>query len=387
VRFSSLLDNQTAVLSFLTAGDVVYVTVITRDVFELKRINVTSEFKSNYKRFIEEVYAHDEGKRYEGFKAGKAIYGLLIKPLEELIGQKRKWVIMPDGFLNYLPFDGLSVDDPKDFLVSNHVISYHYSMSLLMYHMQHQNTTDKESRIMFFAPFARPDQLLQTAALPLLPFSLNEAPAQNMMMFTGPQASKKQFLEQKDKADIIHLATHATAGSASGALISFYPSDRSGENNNLYLDEIYALDLNNTSLVILSACETGAGRNVTGEGILSLSRGFMYAGSKGMLSTLWKTEDEVSAKLMKNFYNEMQEGYTAEEALQRAKVKFLEDRSVSEKYKTPNYWSNFIYVGRINEAKPRKLTMYLMIPAALCFLMMAVIVVVRKRQAATHANT
>lgn len=379
-KFLSLIDNQTAVLSFLTAGDMVYVVVVSKDIFELKRISITNEFKANYHRFIEEVYAHDEGKRYEGFKAGKAIYGSLIKPLEELVRQKRKWVIMPDGFLNYLPFDGLSVDDPKDFLVSNHVISYHYSMSLLMYHMQHQSKMHSENRIMFFAPFAKPDHLLQTASLPLLPFSMSEAPAENMVMFTGSQASKKEFLEQKEGADIIHLATHATAGSASGAMISFYPSDRSLENNNLYLDEIYALDLNNTSLVILSACETGAGRNVTGEGLLSLSRGFMYAGSKGMLSTLWKTEDEVSANLMKSFYKEMQEGYPAEEALQRAKIKFLEDRSISEKYKTPNYWSNFIYVGRINEEKPRKLTMYLMIPAALCFFMMAVIVIVRKRQ-------
>ena len=385
-KFFSVIDDQTAVISFLTTSDVIYVAVMGKNMFELKRINVTADFKSDYDRYIQEVYAHDEGERYEGFKSGKALYALLVKPFEQLIRQKRKWVIMPDGLLNYLPFDGLSVEGPKDFLVLNHVISYHYSMSLLMYHMQHEAQHQAEEKIMFFAPFAKSDQLLQTASLPLLPFSLNEAPAQDMHVFTGPQASKKRFLEEKDQANIIHLATHATAGGMAGAMISFYPSDALKENNNLYLDEIYSLDLNNTSLVILSACETGAGHNVTGEGLLSLSRGFMYAGSKGMLSTLWKTEDEVSARLMTNFYAEMKDGYAAEEALQRAKVKFLDDRSISEKYKTPNYWSNFIYVGRINETRHRRLSLYLLIPGALCFLTIAAIIISKKRKLLRHSE-
>ena len=98
--------------------------------------------------------------------------------------------------------------------------------------------------------------------------------------------------------------------------------------------------------MILSACETAGGYNAAGEGLLSISRAFMYAGSKGMISTLWKTEDQVSARLMQYLYAEMEKGYPAEEALQRAKIRFLDDDGISEKYKTPNYWSNFIYVGQ-----------------------------------------
>ncbi len=75
----------------------------------------------------------------------------------------------------------------------------------------------------------------------------------------------------------------------------------------------------------------------------------MYAGSKGIISTLWKTEDHVSAKLMRYLYEEMDKGYPTEEALRRAKLRFLDDKTISEKYKTPNYWSNFIYVGQIGK--------------------------------------
>jgi hypothetical protein len=137
--------------------------------------------------------------------------------------------------------------------------------------------------------------------------------------------------------------------------------------------------------VILSACETAGGINAAGEGLLSLSRAFMYAGSKGMISTLWKTEDQVSAKLMQYLYAEMDNGYPPEEALQRAKLLFLDDNTISEKYKTPNYWSNFIYVGQIGK-KEIQLNTSLMYVLILGTMGLLIWLVYRKRKLPRHSG-
>ena len=125
--------------------------------------------------------------------------------------------------------------------------------------------------------------------------------------------------------------------------------------------------------------------NAAGEGLLSLSRAFMYAGSKGMISTLWKTEDRVSAKLMQYLYAEMDKGYPPEEALQRAKLRFLDDNTISEKFKTPNYWANFIYVGQIgkNEIQLNASWIYAIVLAALGVMIW---LVYKKRKLPRHSG-
>jgi CHAT domain-containing protein len=106
------------------------------------------------------------------------------------------------------------------------------------------------------------------------------------------------------------------------------------------LNDIYNLSLP-VELVVLSACETGLGKEVRGEGLFSLVRGFMYAGAPAVLATSWKVDDQATADLMKLFYESLFDGRTAAESLREAQTRL---RS-TKRYQRPYYWAGFELQG------------------------------------------
>lgn len=347
---SSKLDAQTAILSYTVTPRYIYVLAITKHNIKTQVIPYSDALKSALQYFISEVYQNTQGKRYTGYRPSHIIYQHLVEPLQQVIGEQPKWVILPDGVLNYIPFEALCMrSESKDYLLLHRTISYHYSLSLLLLSPHGKDFAAKENQGLFFAPFVHDDDRIRNTGLRDLPYSQTEAAVARMLPFFAEDATKQQWLQSTHDRSRLHLATHAIAtdNPESEAFIYFYPYDSSKINYQLYLHEIYQLDLRKTDLVVLSACETAAGPDNSGEGLLSLSRAFLYAGSKGIVSTLWKSEDKVSAFLMRHLYAELEKGYPVEEALQRAKCQLLLDDSIGVPYKTPNYWSNFIYIGQL----------------------------------------
>ncbi len=98
----------------------------------------------------------------------------------------------------------------------------------------------------------------------------------------------------------------------------------------------------NAEMVVLSACETGLGKVVKGEGIIGLTRGWLYAGAKNLVVSLWKVADQSTSEFMVKFYDLLFSGKTKAEALQQAKLEMIKER----KYTEPFYWAPFILVGR-----------------------------------------
>ena len=99
------------------------------------------------------------------------------------------------------------------------------------------------------------------------------------------------------------------------------------------------------SLVILSACETGKGRLISGEGVMSLSRAFSYAGCPSVITSLWKAEDNATAFIMQQLHKSLQQGLNKDEALQKAKLDYLKSDKIEARFKTPDFWANLILVG------------------------------------------
>src|SRR5262249_21752085 len=109
----------------------------------------------------------------------------------------------------------------------------------------------------------------------------------------------------------------------------------------LQLQDFYNLNLP-AELVVLSACETGLGKEVNGEGLIGLTRGFMYAGAPRIVSSLWKVGDFATAKLMKVFYTSMeQDGMRPAQALRNAQLALISDR----RWSAPYYWAGFTIQG------------------------------------------
>ena len=144
---------------------------------------------------------------------------------------------------------------------------------------------------------------------------------------------------------IIHFATHGLVNSEhpelSGLVLSLVDKDGKPQNGFLQLQDIYNLNLP-ADLVVLSACETALGKEISGDGLIGLTRGFMYAGASRVVASLWNVSDVATAKLMAEFYRAMEkDGMPASAALRAAQIKMWKQQRWSDPY----YWAAFQIQG------------------------------------------
>jgi CHAT domain-containing protein len=148
---------------------------------------------------------------------------------------------------------------------------------------------------------------------------------------------------------ILHLATHGLLNTEhpelSGVVLSLVDRQGQPQDGFLRLHEIYNLKLS-ADLVVLSACQTGLGKEIQGEGLVGLTRGFMYAGAPRVLASLWKVDDSATAELMKKFYGAMlgDKGLKAAAALRSAQTTMWKTKG----WEAPYYWAAFVLQGDWN---------------------------------------
>lgn len=124
-------------------------------------------------------------------------------------------------------------------------------------------------------------------------------------------------------------------------MLSLYDENGKAQNGFLSLNQIYNMDLN-ADLVVLSACQTALGKDVRGEGLIGLTRGFMYAGAKRVVASLWKVDDAATAEFMRRFYqNLLQKNLSAIAALKQTK---MEMRQIP-RFKSAYFWAGFTLQG------------------------------------------
>jgi CHAT domain-containing protein/tetratricopeptide (TPR) repeat protein len=167
------------------------------------------------------------------------------------------------------------------------------------------------------------------------------------MKATGFTASRATATSQTLKQyNIVHFATHGILNDEhpefSGLILSMVNEKGEPEDGYLRLRDIYNLELP-VDLVVLSACRTGVGKQVRGEGLMSLTRGFMHAGTSKVVASLWKVDDEATAALMKRFYhNLLEKKMPPAAALRQAKLEMMDAR---EQWRAPYYWAGFVIQG------------------------------------------
>lgn len=161
-------------------------------------------------------------------------------------------------------------------------------------------------------------------------------------VFTDKKATEGQFKSVSHAYQIIHLAMHAWAHDSVAALsgMVFQAPTDSSENGILFLQEMYNLPLL-ADLIVLSGCQTGRGKSLRGEGIMSVGRAFKYAGTSNIIFSLWAVDDEATGMLMTSFYKNLKSGFPKDEAFQQAKIALMSN----PKFAHPYYWSPFVLVG------------------------------------------
>ncbi|MFI5185275.1 MAG: CHAT domain-containing protein [Chitinophagales bacterium] len=348
---NKILDNHTALISYhLSEKDLLIFTITTKGLNYYKQA-INENFYNNIRSYLKDLHEVSDEEEYRGDTLSKYLFHILIRPVLPIALNCKRLIIIPDDELNYLPFESLK-DENNRYLVESFSVQYQYSTALL--NIKSENKHIPENKILAFAPFI--DNEFQNR-YQVLRYSKDEVVNLNGQVFLGKDATKQQFLASANHYEMIHLATHATVNDSLPlqSFISFYPT-RTDSTYRLYAQEIYDLRLDSTQLVILSACETGAGQLVRGEGLMSLSRAFAYAGCPNIVTSLWKAEDKTTAFITKRLHFYLEKKYSNDEALQNAKLDLLSSNEIEPRFKTPNYWSHLVFIGNY---KPGKSSPYL----------------------------
>ncbi len=339
------IGRHEAMVEYFQGQNALFTFVLTRHDLVVKKIPLPATFTDITTDLLSQLYQHQEGQKFDNDGQLNKLYQILIQPVEEFIQGKDRLIFIPDGKLNYLPFEVLSKVSGDPFLIQNYTIAYAYSATLYDEAVEEKNKISSNS-LLAMAPFPGEGNGNLRSGMNPLQFSREEVEKIGGSIYLADKATKRQFLKLAGSYGIIHLATHAEADSEdpTGSFIAFYPEpDSSQAGYRLYTHELYNLRLDSAQLVVLSACEAGSGQLVNGEGIISLARAFAYAGCPNIITTLWKADDQATGQISTAMHQYLQEGYAKDEALRQAKLDYLAQADV--RFRNPFYWANFIFIG------------------------------------------
>ncbi len=269
--------------------------------------------------------------------AGSSVgYSALIAPLQSKI-RKERLMIVPYGELHYVPFAALYDEERRKYLVEDYPIAYVPSASTIRF------LREKESPVVSGALVLGDPA---TTSQPRLSGAGREARAVAKKLHTtakvGPEAQESLLHNLDGKIDLLHIAAHATYDAASPLFSAIHLAKGDCENGQLNVDEIQSeLDLSGVNLVVLSACRSGFGKRSGGDEIIGLTRAILYAGSPGVIATLWDISDAATPPLIDKFYDHLLAGATAADALRAAQVDVLRDSNMTE----PRFWAAFFLTG------------------------------------------
>lgn len=367
-QVKSLLDERTALLEYFVGQETSFLFVVTSGGLSVHRLPpaaVLEEKVLALRATLERpgILALNRFRRESG-----DLYEVLLGPAAAQLASMSNLLISPDGSLSLVPFEALLTESERgasyrelSYLLRRHTVSYIPSASVL--------EGLREPRLASLDETVLPKELVafgdpvypavQTASAPVrsavsprsapeLPGSGREVQAiaklyspSEVELYMGERATEENVKGNPllQTARRIHFATHGFVNEArpqlSGLMLTRSPG--LGEDGLLQVYEIFNLRLN-ADLVALSACETGLGEHVTGEGMIGLTRGFIYAGTRSLLVSLWPVSDLSTPELMTGFYRHLGVG-TKTEALQQAKLERI--GAGDEPYR----WAPFILAG------------------------------------------
>jgi CHAT domain-containing protein len=384
-------DDQTVLLEYLLGRNASYVWVVTHNgirVFELPKADViTDAVRRVYDNLSKEPGAETNDQLT---KATAALREIVLAPVAAQLTAPRV-IVVADGALNYIPFqllpDAANNNEP---LVAKYEVVNAPSASILGQLRQERQQRRPRSKVL--AAFGDPvfasnyaqfksspsrELLASATAEPwqrawrdvelesdtfdpsvIQPLAYSKYELKNLSDIAGPASfvatgfdASRQMLETTDlsKYAILHFATHGLLNPKTPELSGFFLSmvDTNGHEQNgfITMQDVYRLQAP-VDLVVLSACRTGLGKDVRGEGLIGLTRGFMYAGASSVVASLWKVDDEATAELMKHFYeNMLRKGMRPAEALRVAQNALRQD----PQWQSPHFWAGFTLQGEFKE--------------------------------------
>jgi tetratricopeptide (TPR) repeat protein len=349
---NSLLDERTVLLEYFIGERNSYVFIITKTNSHILRIPDQEKIDRSFKAYLKYISSPPVPLPQENVPSVSFGRELLF-PLQTL----RKLdidtvIVIPDGMLNYLPFETLSFSDypASDLLISRYNVYYGVSASSLCVLKERKGERAHSKALLALAGSRHDPGKEHKRPLPNSKREVQEISKlfsdRSLDIYLDDEAIETILKGSEPTGyQIIHFAGH---GLADGKLpfrsaLALSRGQKGVEDGVLQMGEVGLLKLN-ADLVVLSACQTAFGDLERSEGLLSLSRAFFYAGARSVLASLWPVDDSATTELMKRFYAHLLEGKLASQALRLAKLELS-----GSGYSHPFYWAGFILSGYPDE--------------------------------------
>ena len=380
------IDDSVLVAEYFLGDSAIYIAAITKSEFNIYSIARDKGFSEMVDGFYTSILKSEN----EDFVNGaNNLSGLLINPIKGKIRAKKNIIVVPHDILFKIPFETLLSENASlpvtsyaklDYLVLQNNIRYEYSASLLVSDKQLSTGKETSGNFIGFAPVFPGDDSSENSGLinnstdqfkdkagilrsvsvdgkhyDELKYSQwevnsiidlfnknNKSTINSGYLFSD--AKEDSFKANIRNYKIIHIASHSFMNEdqpdISGVVFAQSTDTSSINDGILYAGETYNLILN-SDLVVLSSCESGLGKLFKGEGMIGLTRGFLYSGTSNILFSLWKISDKHTSELMIEFYRQLISGKSYSEALRYAKLKMISNETTAR----PRSWAGFLLVG------------------------------------------
>ncbi len=399
-EIQKLLDADTVLLEYSLGADNSYVWAVTSSSLTGFQLPARTEIESIGRRVYDLLsFRNQKAPQFEQSawqrveddyqKAASRLSEMVIGPVAPLLGTKRL-LIVTDGVLQYVPFSALptpkSLGNPMPLLVGHEIVSLPSASVLAEIRRQRVGRRQPPKQVAVLAdpvfdvkdmrvkagagaasspePIAPGGDVRRSANdlglsrqgrfyLNRLMYTRNEAAAVIAAVPPGKSMEALDFEASRATAlngvlaqyRIVHFATHGLLNNKhpelSGLVLSLVDKEGKHQNGFLKLQDIYEIKLP-VDLVVLSGCETGLGQQISGEGLIGLTRGFMYAGASRVVASLWNVSDAATASLMADFYRAMEQGrMRPAAALRDAQIRMWKQKQWS----APYYWAAFQMQG------------------------------------------
>lgn len=368
------LSPEQAIIEFTLTDSTLYTFVVTSTNKQLINTFIDDRFHNDLQILRTQLTGKDfNNYSTADFKAfvnsSYNLYRKLLLPAQPLLKGK-ELIIIPDGELGYLSFDILLTALPDTskanyrklpYLIKESAITYAPSATTFFDELN-RNDNQNNGRILAFSPGYGSDnsvlsqkdesgKLLQNTLTNLsntADETKNLKEYFNVKAYLGKDATETAFKKHAADYRVLHLAMHTIINNENplySRLIFFRQREDTIDDGMLNASELINMELH-ADMAVLSACNTGSGKMRKGEGIMSLSRDFFYAGVPGIIMTSWAVEDRSGVVLMEYFYKYISQGKPRHEALRLAKIEYLEncDKLTSH----PHYWAAYMNVGDIS---------------------------------------
>lgn len=366
------LHNNCKIVEYEIAREKTIIWVISKDEIKSQIISLSSkELKDAIINFRNALTLHDNFlKQYKTWperlkvtdRLAVELYTMLFEPIRKFLTEGDLLYIIPDDELFYIPFAPLKSQQGKH-IIEDFELAYIPSASILKLCLEKDNgriSLEKDKILLVGNPLISQNVRDYFPDLNPLLYAEKEINAisklfPNSLTLSGKEAKENRIIATLKNFEIIHFASHSLIDERmplySSIILSPSPDSskrlliENPEDGLLMLPEIFSLNLSQAKLVVLSSCDTALGKLVKGEGIIGLSRAFMYAGTPSLLSSLWKIEDKSTCLLFQKFYENFRKVDSSKaQALRYSQLSFIKNEEYQE-YKHPFFWSSFLILG------------------------------------------